>query len=177
MCRPQTASELMQFLQAANWLRTSLPRMAEVVEPLRVFLEQRKQVAEWVDVLPAAQWALNTSFSERCRNTPYSVMFGRATGTMSSALSTVTEGRYSSCLYNERQLIDITVVRRVRPRAEMPNRAPAAGGDYRWVVCCKKKGTYIQRTPPHIEKKKRKKKKRTKKKEVRSTGIELANFD
>ena len=40
MRRPQTASELMQFLQAANWLRTSLPRMAEVAEPLRVFLEQ-----------------------------------------------------------------------------------------------------------------------------------------
>ena len=40
MRRHQTASELMQFLQAANWLRTSLPRMAEVVEPLRVFLEQ-----------------------------------------------------------------------------------------------------------------------------------------
>ena len=26
--------------------------------------------------------------------------------------------RYSSCRYNERQLIDVTVVRRVRPRAE-----------------------------------------------------------
>ena len=38
MRRPQTASELMQFLQAANWLRTSLPRMAEVVEPLRCLL-------------------------------------------------------------------------------------------------------------------------------------------
>ena len=40
MRRPQTASELTQLLQAANWLRTSLPRMAEVVEPLRVFLGQ-----------------------------------------------------------------------------------------------------------------------------------------
>ena len=40
MRRPQTASELMQFVQAANWPRTSLPRMAEVVEPLRVFLQQ-----------------------------------------------------------------------------------------------------------------------------------------
>ena len=40
MRRPQTASELMRFLTAANWLRTSLPRMAEMVEPLRVFLEQ-----------------------------------------------------------------------------------------------------------------------------------------
>ncbi|CAN0065761.1 unnamed protein product [Sphacelaria rigidula] len=39
MRRPQTAGELMQFLQAVNWLRTSLPRLAEVVEPLRVLLK------------------------------------------------------------------------------------------------------------------------------------------
>ena len=37
MRRPQTASELVQYSQAANWLRASLPRTAEVVEPLRVF--------------------------------------------------------------------------------------------------------------------------------------------
>ena len=40
MRRPETAAELMQFLQAVNWLRTSLPRMAEVVYPLRGFLEE-----------------------------------------------------------------------------------------------------------------------------------------
>ena len=34
MRRPQTVDELMQFLQAVNWFRTSLPRLAEVVEPL-----------------------------------------------------------------------------------------------------------------------------------------------
>ena len=39
MRRPATAGELMQFLQAVNWLRTSLPRMAEVVWPLRVLLQ------------------------------------------------------------------------------------------------------------------------------------------
>ena len=39
MRRPQNASKLMQLLQAANWLRTSLPRMAEVAA-LRTFLEQ-----------------------------------------------------------------------------------------------------------------------------------------
>ena len=77
---------------------------------------------------------------------------------LSIILNQVSHLRYSSYRYNERQLIDITVVRRVRPRAEMPNRAPAAGGDYRWVVCCKKKKTYIQRTPPPMDKKKRKKK-------------------
>ena len=36
MRRPETAGELMQFLQAVNWLRTSLPCLAEVVYPLRV---------------------------------------------------------------------------------------------------------------------------------------------
>ena len=35
-----TNTELMKFLQAMNWLRTSLPRMAEVVAPLRLFLEE-----------------------------------------------------------------------------------------------------------------------------------------
>ena len=40
MRRPETADELMQFLQAVNWLRTSLTCMAEVVYPLRVFLEE-----------------------------------------------------------------------------------------------------------------------------------------
>ena len=32
--RPQTVGELIQFFQAVNWLRASLPRLAEVVEPL-----------------------------------------------------------------------------------------------------------------------------------------------
>ena len=39
MRRPETASELMKFLQGMNWLRTSLLRMAEVVAPLRLILE------------------------------------------------------------------------------------------------------------------------------------------
>ena len=37
--------------------------------------------------------------------------------------------RYSSCRYNERQLIDVTVVRRVRPRAE---RSCDCEGHRRW---------------------------------------------
>ena len=44
----------------------------DVVRALKsISSEQRKQVAEWVDVLPAAQWDLSTSFRERYRNTPY----------------------------------------------------------------------------------------------------------
>ena len=41
MRRPETAGELLQVLQEVNWPRTSLPRMAEVVCPLCVFLEER----------------------------------------------------------------------------------------------------------------------------------------
>ena len=37
---PQTVGELIQFLQTVNWLRTSLPRLGKVVEPLRVLLEK-----------------------------------------------------------------------------------------------------------------------------------------
>ena len=40
MRRPQRAGELMQFLQAVNWLRTSIPRLGVVVKPLRVLLEE-----------------------------------------------------------------------------------------------------------------------------------------
>ena len=40
MRRPESAGELMQFLQAVNWLRTSLPRMAETVDPLQSMLEE-----------------------------------------------------------------------------------------------------------------------------------------
>ena len=68
----------------------------EVVRALKFTLsEQRKQVAECVDVLPAAQWALNTSFRERNRNTPYCVIFGRAPRTSFSALTTVTGGEWN----------------------------------------------------------------------------------
>ena len=62
MRRPETAAELMQFLQAMNWLRTSLPRMAAVVAFLRLFLEElmagaarrTKRVAKNRAIPPAA---------------------------------------------------------------------------------------------------------------------------
>ena len=79
-----------------RWSNGACERLVrEVVRALKSILsEQRKQVAEWVDVLPAAQWALNTSFRERYRNTPYCVMFGRAPRTTFSAL-TVTGGEWN----------------------------------------------------------------------------------
>ena len=40
MGHPQTVRELVQIFPAVNWLLTSLPWQAEVVEPLRVLLEE-----------------------------------------------------------------------------------------------------------------------------------------
>ena len=62
MRRPEIATELMQFLHAMNWLCTSLPPIAEVVAPLRVFLEElmvgaarrTKRVAKNRGIQPAA---------------------------------------------------------------------------------------------------------------------------
>ena len=45
-----------------------------------------------------------------------------------------------------------------------------------WCVA-KKKGTYIQRTPPPMEKKKGKKKGKKEEKQKEVPSIELANFD
>ena len=41
MRRSETVGELMQFLQAANWMRLPLPDMTEVVTPLRALLERK----------------------------------------------------------------------------------------------------------------------------------------
>ena len=56
-----------------------------------VLLEQRRAVSEWVDVLPAVQWALNTAFRPRYGRTPYHVMFGRAPRTSFSVNSSAGE--------------------------------------------------------------------------------------
>ena len=63
MRRPETATKLMQILQVMNWLRTSLPRMAEVVAPLRLFLDELMTgAARWTErvaknrAIPPAAW-------------------------------------------------------------------------------------------------------------------------
>lgn len=50
---PATAGRLIQFLQTVSWMRTSMPRLAEVVEAVRELLEallagtsRTKRVAE-----------------------------------------------------------------------------------------------------------------------------------
>ena len=53
--------------------------MREVMRAMKAVLQkERHDIREWVDVVPAVQWALNTVYRERYASTPYHVMFGRA---------------------------------------------------------------------------------------------------
>ena len=52
--------------------------MREMVRALKAILrEERRNIREWLDVVPAVQWALNTAYCEKYASTPYHVMFGR----------------------------------------------------------------------------------------------------
>ena len=65
--------------------------MREVVRALKAILqEERRDIREWVDVVPKVQWALNTAYRERYVSTPYHVMFGRAPLTSFSTLASST---------------------------------------------------------------------------------------
>ena len=79
LCRPETAGELMQFPEAMNWMRTSLPELAELEAPLRALLgeclcntRRTKRVAEhrafgsneWTDERVAACDAVRLRVSE-----------------------------------------------------------------------------------------------------------------
>ena len=65
--------------------------MSEVVRALQVILqEERNGIREWMDVVPAVQWALNTAYRERYASTPYHVLLGRVPLTSSSTLASST---------------------------------------------------------------------------------------
>ena len=64
--------------------------MREVVRALKAFLQERRDIREWVSVVPAVQWVLNTACRERYASTPYHVMFGRASLTSFLTLASST---------------------------------------------------------------------------------------
>ena len=68
----------------------------EVVRSFRsIILEQRRAFSEWVDVLPAVRWVLNTAFRPRYGSTSYHVMFGRAPRTSFSVLANSSAGEWN----------------------------------------------------------------------------------
>ena len=65
--------------------------MREVVRAFKaVSQEERRDIRERMDVVPAVKWALNTAYRERYASTPYHVMFGRASMTSFLALASST---------------------------------------------------------------------------------------
>ena len=88
------------------WSNGTCERMVkEVVRALRsILLEQRRAVAEWVDVLPAVQWALNTAFRRRYGSTPYHVMFGRPPRTSFSVLASSSSGEWKCDVLDDAQI-------------------------------------------------------------------------
>ena len=64
--------------------------MREVVRALKIILQERRDIHEWVDVVPAVQWALNMAYRERYASTPYHSMFRRAPLTSFSTLALST---------------------------------------------------------------------------------------
>ena len=76
----------------------------EVVRFLRsIFLEQRRAVSEWVEALPAVQWALNTAFRPQYGST-YHVMFGRAPRTSFSVLANSSAGEWNCDVLDDDQI-------------------------------------------------------------------------
>ena len=77
----------------------------EVVRSLRsIFSEQRRAVCDWVDVLPAVQWALNTASRPRYGRTPYHVTFGRAPRTSFSVLANSSAGEWNCDVLDDDQI-------------------------------------------------------------------------
>ena len=64
--------------------------MHEVVRTQKTMIqEERRNTQDWVELVPAALWALNTAFRERYGFTPH-VMFGRAPRITWSTLASST---------------------------------------------------------------------------------------
>ena len=60
--------------------------MGEVVRTLKAMIqEERRNTEDWVELVPAVRWALNTALRERYASTRFPVIFGRPPRT---ALST-----------------------------------------------------------------------------------------
>ena len=96
-----------QFAVAYSpWSNGTCERMVkEVVRALRsILLEQRREVSEWVDVLPAVQWSLNTAYRRRYDSTPYHVMFGRPPRTSFSVLASSSEGSWNCDVLDDKQI-------------------------------------------------------------------------
>ena len=98
----------------------------EIVRSLRsILLEKRRAVSEWVDVIPAVQWALNIAFRPRYGSTPYHGMFGRAPRAYFSVLANSSAGEWNCDVLDDDQicLLYTSPSPRDRQKSRMPSSA------------------------------------------------------
>ena len=74
------------------WSNTKCERMMrEVVRKLKAMIqEERRNTQDWVEFVPAVQWASNTAFREIYGSKPYHIRFGRAPRTALYTLASST---------------------------------------------------------------------------------------
>ena len=85
-------AEYMFTVANSSWSNGTNERMMlEAVRALKAILqEERRDIREGVDVVPAFEWALNTTYRERYASTTYHLMFGQALLTSFSTLASST---------------------------------------------------------------------------------------
>ena len=66
--------------------------------------EEQRNTQDWVELVPAVQWALNTAFRERHGSTPYHVMCGRAPRIALSTLASSTGQDWQVDVLDEKAL-------------------------------------------------------------------------
>ena len=127
--------------------------MREVVRAFKAILqEDRRCINEWVDVVPAVQWALNTAYRESNASTPYHVMFVQAPLTTFLTLASSTGEDWSVDALDEEVLrrkvanvmeaqqgLHKVVEKRVKKNCDRQRQAASRGqlpniaaGDYVW---------------------------------------------
>ena len=145
------------------WSKGTCERMMrEVVRALKAILqEERRDIREWMDVVPAFQWALNTAYRERYASTPYHVMFGRAPLTSFSTLASSTGEDWKMGALDEeilrrkmanvvegQQRLNKVIEERVKKNCERQRQAASRGklpnfavGDYVMVAWVRRPGS------------------------------------
>ena len=82
----------------------------EYIHGVKAMLNERGwPLSEWIVVLPAVQWALNTTWRKRLQTTPYHVMMGREPGTAFTALIEGDDERFPCSPIDETILQQLVV--------------------------------------------------------------------
>ena len=79
--------------------------MREVVRTLKAMIHEKRRAAhDWVEFVPAVQWAFYTAFRERYGSSPYHVMSGRAPRVALSTLASSTGQDWQVDVLDEKAL-------------------------------------------------------------------------